>query len=52
MNLLNSAANAKASSSISEDSCSCKSNNQITNGPLNAHLLSGHSISINHTKPD
>ena len=26
--------------------------NQRTNGPVNAHLISGPSISINHTEPD
>ena len=26
--------------------------NQRTSGPVNAHLISGPSISINHTKPD
>ena len=26
--------------------------NQRTNGPVNAHQISGPSISINHTKPD
>ena len=30
----------------------CDRYNQRTNGPANAHLISGPSISINHTKSD
>ena len=38
--------------SIFGDYIALQISNQRINGPVNAHLISGPSISINHTKPD